>query len=109
MRFTNEAGWDRIARMILGAVVLYLGWSGTVEGGLGDFLKVFGFVPLLTGAVGWCPIYAASRSAPIAGGPVSQLQPSDGVQFGDKRGGRSQHRPSSLLSIPGVGERTRLP
>jgi len=59
MRFTNEAGWDRIARVVLGAVVLYLGWSGTVEGGLGDFLKVFGFVPLLTGIVGWCPIYAA--------------------------------------------------
>jgi hypothetical protein len=59
MRFTNEAGWDRIARIALGAVVLYLGWSGNVEGGLGDFLKVFGFVPLLTGIVGWCPIYAA--------------------------------------------------
>ena len=59
MRFTNEAGWDRIARVVLGAVVLYLGWSGTVEGGLGDFLKVFGFVPLATGIVGWCPIYAA--------------------------------------------------
>jgi hypothetical protein len=59
MRFTNEAGWDRIARIVLGAVMLYLGWSGTVEGGLGDFLKVFGFVPLATGIVGWCPIYAA--------------------------------------------------
>ncbi|HEX6287518.1 MAG TPA: DUF2892 domain-containing protein [Acidimicrobiia bacterium] len=59
MRFTNEAGWDRIARIVLGAVVLYLGWSGTVDGGLGDFLKVFGLVPLATGIVGWCPIYAA--------------------------------------------------
>ena len=59
MTFTNEAGWDRIARIVLGAVVLHLAWSGTVQGGLGDFLKVFAFVPLLTGAVGWCPIYAA--------------------------------------------------
>jgi hypothetical protein len=25
MRFTNEAGWDRIARIVLGAVLLYLG------------------------------------------------------------------------------------
>jgi Protein of unknown function (DUF2892) len=59
MRYTNEAGWDRIARIVLGAVLLYLGWSGIVEDGLGDFLKVFGFVPLLTGIVGWCPLYAA--------------------------------------------------
>jgi len=59
MSFTNEAGWDRIARIVLGAVVLYLGWSGTVDGGLGDFLRVFGLVPLITGVVGWCPIYAA--------------------------------------------------
>ena len=59
MRFTNEAAWDRIARIVLGAVLLYLGWSGTVEGGLGDFLRVFGLVPLITGVVGWCPIYAA--------------------------------------------------
>jgi len=59
MKFTNEAVWDRIARVVLGAVLLYLGWSGTVEGGLGDFLRVFGLVPLITGVVGWCPIYAA--------------------------------------------------
>ena len=59
MRFTNEAGWDRMARIVLGAALLWLGWSGIVGGGLGDFFKVFGFVPLVTGIVGWCPIYAA--------------------------------------------------
>lgn len=61
MKYANEAAWDRIARVALGIVVLYLGWSGTVEGGLGTFLQYIGFVPLATGLVGWCPIYAAFR------------------------------------------------
>lgn len=58
MSFMNEASWDRIARVVLGAVLIYLGFSGTVAGGLGTFLGVLGFVPLLTGLVGWCPLYA---------------------------------------------------
>lgn len=58
---TNEANWDRILRIGLGAVLLYLGWSGTVAGGLGTLLKVIGFVPLTTGLVGWCPLYAVFR------------------------------------------------
>jgi hypothetical protein len=59
--FANEAGWDRIGRVALGAVLLYLGWAEVVTGGLGTFLKFFGFVPLLTGIAGWCPIYAMFR------------------------------------------------
>lgn len=58
MRFANEAGWDRIARIALGIVLLFLGWSGIVAGGLGMVFKIVGFVPLLTGVVGWCPLYA---------------------------------------------------
>jgi hypothetical protein len=54
----NEANWDRILRVVLGIVILYLGWAGVVAGGLGTFLKFFGFVPLLTGLIGWCPIYS---------------------------------------------------
>jgi len=57
--FANEAGWDRIGRVVLGAALLFLGWGEVVSGGLGTFLKFFGFVPLITGAAGWCPIYAA--------------------------------------------------
>ncbi len=59
--FTNEAGWDRLARIVIGAVILYLGWGGVVTGGWGVFPKAFGFVPLLTGAIGWCPLYAIFR------------------------------------------------
>lgn len=57
----NEAGWDRILRIVLGAALLYLGWGGIVTGGWGIFLRIVGFVPLLTGIVGWCPLYALAR------------------------------------------------
>ncbi len=60
-RFTNEASWDRIARVVLGVVLIYLGFSDTVSGGLGVFLGILGFVPLITGLVGWCPIYAITK------------------------------------------------
>jgi hypothetical protein len=54
----NVASWDRIVRIALGAVVLYLGWANVVTGGWGLALKIVGFLPLLTGLVGWCPAYA---------------------------------------------------
>ena len=57
----NEANWDRIVRVVLGLALLYLGWAGVVTGGWGLFLKIIGFVPLLTGLVGWCPLYAMFR------------------------------------------------
>ncbi len=58
MSFMNEAGWDRIARVALGVVLIVLGFSGAVDGGLGTFLGIVGFVPLITGLLGWCPLYA---------------------------------------------------
>jgi hypothetical protein len=48
---------DRIVHQ-LGAAMLYLGWACVVAGGWGSFFKFVGFVPLLTGLVGFCPIYA---------------------------------------------------
>lgn len=61
MSFINEAGWDRIGRVVLGVVLLALGWGGVVDGTLGTVLKVVGFIPLVTGLVGWCPLYAIFR------------------------------------------------
>ncbi len=58
MKYVNEAGWDRIVRVVLGIVMLYLGWAGTVAGGWGTFLRIIGFLPLVTGLVGICPAYA---------------------------------------------------
>ena len=54
----NEAGWDRIARVVLGLVLLVLGWGGIVDGTLGMVFSWLGFVPLATGLAGWCPLYA---------------------------------------------------
>jgi hypothetical protein len=54
----NEAVWDRAIRIVLGVVLLYLGWGGVVTGTLGIVLQYLGFVPLITGLIGWCPLYA---------------------------------------------------
>ncbi|HEX9117293.1 MAG TPA: DUF2892 domain-containing protein [Anaerolineae bacterium] len=54
----NMAGWDRIARIVLSVVLLYLGLASVVTGSLGLILEILGVVFLLTGIVGWCPIYA---------------------------------------------------
>ena len=58
MRFVNEAGWDRVLRVIIGIALIYLGWSDVVQGTLGTVLIVVGFIPLLTGLIGWCPLYS---------------------------------------------------
>ena len=57
--FLNEAVWDRGVRLLLGAVLLYLGWSGAVTGVWGSVFRYLGFVPLFTGLIGWCPLYRA--------------------------------------------------
>jgi len=54
----NESGLDRIIRVILGIVLLALSLTNTVTGGLGIVLIVLGAVALLTGVVGFCPLYA---------------------------------------------------
>ena len=54
----NEANWDRIARVVLGIVLLYLGLGGMVSGSLGIVLDILGAVLLLTGLAGFCPLYA---------------------------------------------------
>lgn len=57
----NESGLDRIVRVVLGLVMLYLGWSGIVGGTVGLVLQYLGFIPLLTGVIGWCPLYSLFR------------------------------------------------
>lgn len=58
MPFINEAPWDRIVRVILGIGLLALAWAGVVTGGWGIALLVVGAIALLTGLVGFCPLYA---------------------------------------------------
>ncbi|MFP5285040.1 MAG: DUF2892 domain-containing protein [Thermoanaerobaculia bacterium] len=56
--FANLAAWDRAVRIVLGLAMLYLGWSDLVEGIGAIALVVFAWVPLLTGVLGWCPVYS---------------------------------------------------
>jgi hypothetical protein len=50
---SNVGGIDRIARIVIGLVLIGLTLSGTI--GIWGWL---GIVPLATGAIGWCPPYA---------------------------------------------------
>lgn len=56
--FTNEAAWDRALRILVGLILLYLGWAGVVGGTLGVVFMILGFLLLVTGVVGYCPAYA---------------------------------------------------
>ena len=58
MQYTNEAGWDRALRTLLGLVMIYLGWFVIGDGLIGAVFKIFGFLPLITGLLGWCPFYS---------------------------------------------------
>jgi hypothetical protein len=48
----NEHPIERVARVILGIVLVTLAWRGTV--GAWGYI---GVVPILTGALGTCPLY----------------------------------------------------
>ena len=54
----NESNLDRIISIVIGLVILALGWLVVVPGTLGLVFKILGFVPLLTGLIGFCPLYA---------------------------------------------------
>ncbi len=63
----NESPFDRGFRVVLGVVLLALVFVGpkTLWG-------LFGLIPLVTGAVGFCPLYrlfgVSTRHAPPTGG-----------------------------------------
>ena len=54
----NESGVDRIIRVVLGIILLALSFGSVVTGGLWIVVLVLGAVALLTGIVGFCPLYA---------------------------------------------------
>jgi hypothetical protein len=57
----NESNVDRIIRAVAGVVLLFLGFGGALSGGLAVVADVIGAILLLTGAVGFCPIYAVLK------------------------------------------------
>ncbi len=61
MNFANESGIDRIIRAVVGIVLIALAASSVVTGALGIVFWVVGAVLLLTGIIGFCPLYALLR------------------------------------------------
>ena len=49
----NEAGWDRVIRIVLGIVLLTLYFTGSA----GILALIIGVVALVTGLIGYCPLY----------------------------------------------------
>lgn len=58
MSYSNLSNLDRAIRIVLGLLMLAAGWGGLATGVWRIGLEVFGWVPLATGLIGWCPIYA---------------------------------------------------
>jgi hypothetical protein len=56
---TNESNTDRIIRVIVGVLLVYLGTSAPslLEGTVAILVAVVGAVLLATAFVGFCPIY----------------------------------------------------
>lgn len=55
---TNMSVLDRVIRAIVGVVLLVLYLLGFLAGGLGIAAVVLGAILLITGIVGFCPLYA---------------------------------------------------
>ncbi len=53
----NEANWERILRAVADVGLLALAFLG-LEGALAVVLGTVGGILLVTGAIGWCPLYA---------------------------------------------------
>tara|TARA_R110002049_G_scaffold253340_2_gene428622 strand:- start:1170 stop:1373 length:204 start_codon:yes stop_codon:yes gene_type:complete len=53
----NMGGTDRIIRTIIALTIGVLYWQGIIEGTLGYVLMALAVVFLLTGFIGFCPLY----------------------------------------------------
>lgn len=54
---TNVGKFDRIVRLILALILVYLQWSGKVTGTLSYVLMVVALVMLATSFMKFCPLY----------------------------------------------------
>jgi hypothetical protein len=55
---TNESTLDRIIRVVLGIALLGLRAANVVMGTLGWVFLIVGAIALVTGLIGFCPLYA---------------------------------------------------
>ncbi|MEA5078994.1 MAG: DUF2892 domain-containing protein [Anaerolineaceae bacterium] len=58
---TNESSMDRYIRVILGVVLVVLGLLGVVSGTLAIVFYAIGAIAIITGLVGFCPLYAVFK------------------------------------------------
>jgi hypothetical protein len=56
--YVNLSLLDRCIRIALGVLMLAAAGTGWAHGVWGVALLLFGWVPLVTGALGWSPVYA---------------------------------------------------
>ena len=54
----NESGMDRVLRVVVGIALILLYLFGVVGGTLGIVLIIVGAIALITGLVGFCPLYS---------------------------------------------------
>ena len=54
----NMANWDRIGRFVIGIILLVLSLTGSATGVLGIIFDIIGAIFVVTGLVGFCPLYA---------------------------------------------------
>ncbi|RPJ24449.1 MAG: DUF2892 domain-containing protein [Chloroflexi bacterium] len=54
----NESSIDSVIRIFAGVLLLYLGFGGELAGVLAIVADILGALLLLTGVIGFCPLYA---------------------------------------------------
>ena len=57
----NESSVDSVIRIFAAVLLLYLGLGGELAGVLAIVAVIAGVILLLTGVVGFCPLYAIFR------------------------------------------------
>jgi hypothetical protein len=60
MLVQNMGSIDRIVRIVVGMLLIVVGFAA-LGGTSGTIVGVIGFIPLVTGLIGWCPLYLPFR------------------------------------------------
>ena len=58
----NVGTVDRVIRIVLGLVILGVGWY------FGSWLGLIGLVPIITAAIRWCPLYCPLKMSTCSKG-----------------------------------------
>ena len=57
----NMSSIDRVLRVLIGIAMVVVGFA-VLEGTTGIVVGIVGLVPLLTGLIGWCPLYTLFKT-----------------------------------------------